>query len=47
MAAAENALIEASSDGVCVRVGAGNSALWRPPADRASRLGPRRSATTA
>jgi protein-disulfide isomerase-like protein with CxxC motif len=47
IAAAEGALIEASAAGVCVRIGAGNSALWRPPGDRAARLGPRRTVTTS
>jgi protein-disulfide isomerase-like protein with CxxC motif len=47
IAAAEDALVEASAARICVRVGAGNSALWRPPDDRAARLAPRRSATTA
>jgi hypothetical protein len=45
--AAEEALIEASAQGICVRVGTGNSALWQPPGDRAARLGPRRPATTS
>ena len=47
VAAAEAALIEASAQGSCVRIGAGNSALWRPPGDRAARLGPRQATTTA
>jgi len=47
LAAAEDALIEAVAAGTCVRIGAGSSALWRAPDDRAARLGPRRTATTA
>jgi protein-disulfide isomerase-like protein with CxxC motif len=45
--AAEDALVEASANGICVRVAAGNSALWRAPDDRTARLGARRAATTA
>ena len=44
LAAAEDALIEATAAGACVRVGAGNSALWRAPGDRSARLGPRQEA---
>jgi protein-disulfide isomerase-like protein with CxxC motif len=47
LVAAEDALIEASANGICVRVGAGNSALWRTPGDRTTRLGPRQAASKA
>jgi len=43
--AAENALIEAVAAGACERIGAGSSALWRTPGDRATRLGARQTAT--
>jgi protein-disulfide isomerase-like protein with CxxC motif len=43
--AAEDALIRAVAAAHCERIGAGNSALWREPGDRAARLGPRRLAT--
>jgi protein-disulfide isomerase-like protein with CxxC motif len=45
LAAAEDALIEAVAAGICERVGAGSSALWRTPGDRAGRIGPRRAAS--
>jgi len=45
IAAAEAALIEAVAEGRCERIGAGSSALWRPPQARTARLGPRESAT--
>jgi protein-disulfide isomerase-like protein with CxxC motif len=45
IAAAEDALIEAVAAGACERIGAGSSALWREPGDRAARLGPRSEAS--
>jgi protein-disulfide isomerase-like protein with CxxC motif len=42
--AAEDALIEAVAAGACERIGAGSSALWREPGDRAARLGARMQA---